>query len=334
LTESACINDTITHDDIAPSSTSISIAAGATYTTTTSITLTLAATGASEMYITNTAGCNADGTWESYSTSKAWTLGQTNATATVYVKFRDQALNESACISDTIIHDNTAATISSITMPVNKNYTTGQTVDFTVNFSESVTITGTPRIQISLTSGTVYADYLSGSNSANIVFRYTVGITNVDANGIGLVSLGLNAGTIRDLASYDATLTFSPPSNSILINFNLARLVWLDESSNIILAYDFGQPGVVTTKQFYLKNNKLSSTSALTTSFPVSSTFFSYVTNNCNTVSLAAGATCSIQIRFDPTVAGADGAKSAVANAIGNVLDPTQIAPLVLTGTK
>jgi hypothetical protein len=332
--ETACLSDTITHLDSIPTSTTIAINSSE-YTNTTSATLNLSASGATQMYITNTAGCGSGGTWESYATSKAWTLGQTNATATVYVKYRNASLTESSCINDTIIHDNTAPTISSIVMPVNKNYNTGQTLDFTVNFSESVTITNTPRIAITLTSGTVYANYFTGSNSANIVFRYTVESSHADANGINLVSpLDLNGGTIRDLASNNATLTFSPPTNTILINYNLARLVWLDESSNIILAYDFGQPGVVTTKQFYLKNNKTSSTSALTTSFTLPSTFFSYVTNNCNTVSLAAGATCSIQIRFDPTVAGEDGTKLAVANATGNIFDPTQIAPLALTGTK
>jgi hypothetical protein len=57
------------------------------------------------MYITNTAACGSDGNWETYSTTKNnWTLGQTNATATVYVKFRDAVGNESSCINDTITH--------------------------------------------------------------------------------------------------------------------------------------------------------------------------------------------------------------------------------------
>ena len=71
--------------------------------------LTLSATDASEMYITNTAGCAADGSWEPYATSKSsWSLAQSNATATVYVKFRDTNLNESACMSDSITHDDLA----------------------------------------------------------------------------------------------------------------------------------------------------------------------------------------------------------------------------------
>ena len=94
--ESACINDTITHNNTAPASTSISINSAAVYTNSTAATLTLAATGATDMYITNTAGCASGGTYETYATTKSWTLGQTKATATVYVKFKDSSGKERA----------------------------------------------------------------------------------------------------------------------------------------------------------------------------------------------------------------------------------------------
>jgi hypothetical protein len=344
--ESACTSDTITHDDTAPTSTSISIAAAATYTTTTSITLALAATGASEMYITNTAACSSGGSWESYSTSKAWTLGQTNATATVYVKFRDQALNESSCINDTIIHDDTAPTISSITMPINKNYVSTNTLDFTVNFSESVTITNTPRIAITVGVITAYANYLSGSGSAQIVFRYTVGTTisgHVDPNGIALVSpLQLNGGTIRDAATNNATLTFTPPSNGITINNPIGRLEW-QLAAVTQYSYDFGTPGVVTTVSFTIKNSTGSTVNSLASSIvftsPTSSSdtdFFSYVSDNCNGQNLTNGSSCSIQIRFDPTVAGASGQKSVSVQVMATspAPNPLTAAQMFVTGTK
>lgn len=98
----------------APSSAQIQINSNATYTQTETVSLTLGATGATEMYITNTTGCSSGGTWEAYSTSKTgWILAQTNSAATVYVKYRNPDLNESACISDTIIHDNTPPTAPS-----------------------------------------------------------------------------------------------------------------------------------------------------------------------------------------------------------------------------
>ncbi len=109
---SSVTGKTFVLDNTAPSATSISINKAAAYTNSTAATLTLAATGASKMYITNTAGCSSNGSYEDYATAKSWTLGQTNGTATVYVKFKDAAGNESDCINDTIIHDNTLPTFT------------------------------------------------------------------------------------------------------------------------------------------------------------------------------------------------------------------------------
>lgn len=92
-----------------PSVEAISINNDAATTTSTLVTLTLAASGKSQMYVTDTSGCGGGGNWEPYGTSKAWTLGQINGTATVYVKYRNSALIETKCYSDTIIHGNTAA---------------------------------------------------------------------------------------------------------------------------------------------------------------------------------------------------------------------------------
>jgi hypothetical protein len=103
--ESSCINDSIIHDNTAPTSTTISINSGSSYTNSTSITLSLSAVGASQMYITNDSSCTSGGSYEPYATSKVWTLAQTNSTATVYVKFKDLYGNVSACVSDSIIQD-------------------------------------------------------------------------------------------------------------------------------------------------------------------------------------------------------------------------------------
>lgn len=108
---STCSTAAVAYDfyTMSPSLPTIAVAGGAAYTSTNSVPLTLSATGATEMYVTNTAGCTSGGTWTTYATSKTgWTLAQTNGTATVYVKYRNTALNESTCASDTIIHDSVA----------------------------------------------------------------------------------------------------------------------------------------------------------------------------------------------------------------------------------
>jgi len=82
----------------------ITINNGALTTYSQNVTLSFSASGVNQMYVTNIAGCGSGGSWEPYATSKNWTLAQSNSLATVYVKFRDAALNETICYSDDIIH--------------------------------------------------------------------------------------------------------------------------------------------------------------------------------------------------------------------------------------
>ena len=158
-----------------PTKTSISINSAAAYTNSNEATLTLAATGASDMYITNTAGCASGGTYETYAKSKSWTLGQTNTKATVYVKFKDLAGNESACVNDTIIHDETLPTLTSISINSGAVYTTSTAAALTL------AATGASAMYITNTagcaSGGTYETYatskswtLSKTNTTAIVY--------------------------------------------------------------------------------------------------------------------------------------------------------------------
>ena len=118
--------------------------------------------------------------------------------------------------SSTAIIDTTAPTISTVTT-TNGNYqaTSNANLNFTVGFSESVTVTGTPRIPITIGSTTRYANFLSLTDSRTATFRFTVSVNydDIDLNGIAVSSpLDLNSGTIADLATNAMTsLTFSPP---------------------------------------------------------------------------------------------------------------------------
>jgi len=92
---------TITLDYTPPSSTTISINSGAETATETAVTLTLAATDATDMMISNSSAFTG-ASWETYATSKSWTLSEASDTATVYAKFRDTYTNASSSINDTI----------------------------------------------------------------------------------------------------------------------------------------------------------------------------------------------------------------------------------------
>lgn len=101
-------------DTTPPTNTSVSINVGATSTSSLSATLTLAATDATQMLVSNDAGF-AGATWETYATSKLWTLTSGDGVKTVYAKFRDAALNMSASTSDSIIVSGTGTVAVPVT---------------------------------------------------------------------------------------------------------------------------------------------------------------------------------------------------------------------------
>jgi hypothetical protein len=109
--------------------------------------------------------------------------------------------------------DHTAPAVSSVGVPADATYLAGDDLDFTVNFDSAVSVNtggGTPRIALTLeTGGTVYADYVSGSGTSALTFRYTVAAGNVDGDGIAVGSLSANGGTLRDAAGNNATLTLN-----------------------------------------------------------------------------------------------------------------------------
>ncbi len=113
---SADTSQAITLDTVAPTGYSLSID-GAAETNSPTVNLTISGGDAAQMYITNTSGCTADGTWEPIAPSKsAWSLAGANSTQYIYAKFRDVAGNETSCISDSVLHDNVAPSLASVSL--------------------------------------------------------------------------------------------------------------------------------------------------------------------------------------------------------------------------
>ncbi len=113
-------------DDTAPLNPSVSINSGETSTDSINVTLTLGATNASKMNISNSSF--GAGTWEDYSTSKAWTLTTGDGTKTIYVQFQDTAEN----ISQT--NDNIELAVTSLSVSSgDTTVTKGTTLTFTAS---------------------------------------------------------------------------------------------------------------------------------------------------------------------------------------------------------
>jgi hypothetical protein len=127
-----------------------------------------------------------------------------------------QAGPSSATSAGTVTIDQTAPTVSSVTAPANSTYSNNQTPTFTMVFSESVTITGTPRLTLTVGASTKYANFLSLTDSKTATFRYTVTTDPIefDTDGISVsTSIDINGGAIADLATNAiSNLTFSAPT--------------------------------------------------------------------------------------------------------------------------
>ncbi|QLG41667.1 IPT/TIG domain-containing protein [Paenibacillus sp. E222] len=99
--------------------------------------------------------------------------------------------------------------VTSVSVPANGTYGAGEDLSFTVNMNEIVVVTGIPTIPLIVGTTTVYANYVSGSGTNALQFRYTIQTGQSDTNGITIGALSLNGGSIRDEAGNDAVLTLN-----------------------------------------------------------------------------------------------------------------------------
>ncbi|MBA3044023.1 PKD domain-containing protein, partial [archaeon] len=146
------------------------------YNTSTTVTLTLSAVDAVSMMISNDVYFSG-ATWETYNTSKTWTLSTGDGVKTVYFKCKDTAGNVADPVSDTIILDTTPPT-ATITADKTAIYT-GETVQFTGSTSEP---TGATYLWIF--GDGVTSDVQSPSHKYTAKGTYTATLTVTDVHGL------------------------------------------------------------------------------------------------------------------------------------------------------
>ena len=137
-------------------------------------------------------------------------VGSTPSTDTFTVEYWDSVnLLRYAAVTYTI--SNGSFYVSSVSVPTAGTYVPGNALNFTVNFNYAATVTGTPRIPITIGSNIVYATYQSGSGTTALVFSYTILATDdTDLNGITVGSaIDLNSGTITQTDGYTLDLTLN-----------------------------------------------------------------------------------------------------------------------------
>jgi hypothetical protein len=198
-------------------------------TSTGNVTVTLE-TGATDRTCTFTVSSSTTGTCnytvQSGDTSSDLTVSSISGT------IRDTANNAMSnytpstnlAANKALVIDTTAPTVTGVTSSTsNGSYRSGQVIPIQVNFSENVTVSGTPQILLVTTSPvTTAVNYSSGSGTSTLTFNYTVASTNssADLDFASTTALSLNGSTIKDSANNAATLTLATPgaSNSLAAN--------------------------------------------------------------------------------------------------------------------
>jgi peptidoglycan/xylan/chitin deacetylase (PgdA/CDA1 family) len=122
--------------------------------------------------------------------------------------------------------DNITPTVTDISSTSTNNAYSSGTIPIAVTFSEPVTVTGTPSIQLN-SGGSVFTNYASGSGTSTLTFNYmiTAGQNSADLDYTSTAALTLNGGTIRDSALNNAVLTLTSPGSIGSLGANKAIVI-------------------------------------------------------------------------------------------------------------
>ena len=138
----------------------------------------------------------------------------TEGSHSFYVKALDPALNSSPCSSTPLNYgfDITPPSFTGIlVVPAGKTYGVGSSLDFTLNYGESLAVVGRPFLSLTIGSETRKAYYVGGAQNGALVFRYTLVDGDNDSDGIEIsdraVSLGEDNAKISDMAGNRAVLS-------------------------------------------------------------------------------------------------------------------------------
>ena len=118
--------------------------------------------------------------------------------------------------SSSIAIDRPPSVVSVSSPNATGTYGIGEAIHLAVNFTERVTVTGSPLLGLG-TGGS--AEYRSGSGSASLLFEYTVeeGDVSPDLDYANTTALSLNGGTIENAAGSAAILALPAPGSDGLL---------------------------------------------------------------------------------------------------------------------
>ncbi|CAL1518438.1 gliding motility-associated C-terminal domain-containing protein [Chitinophaga sp. MM2321] len=112
-----------------------------------------------------------------------------------------------------VLVDAVAPVVTSVAVPADGVHKAGDQLDYTVSLNENVDVDATggdPSITLVVGSTTRTLNYVSGTGTTVLLFRYTVQSGDLDADGVQCgAAMVLNGSTIKDAAGNPATLTLN-----------------------------------------------------------------------------------------------------------------------------
>ncbi len=108
---------------------------------------------------------------------------------------------------------------SSASGPAAARYRAADVLGFTVSYNGAITVTGLPRLALTIGSAAAYAVYDPAASTATaLAFRYTVQSGDTDADGIAVAAnVDLNGGTLTDTQGNNVGLGFTAPALSAVL---------------------------------------------------------------------------------------------------------------------
>jgi len=154
-------------------------------------------------------------------TNGATGCSATNELKTISAKIKNDT-STSSTVSDTTTYDTVAPTVSNVTATnANGTYGVDTVILATVQFDNSMVVTGMPQLQLDFNGTDRQANYSTVSTDT-LSFTYTIvnGDNKTDLDYTGTGALTFNSGTIKDLAGNTATLTLPTPGAASSLGAN------------------------------------------------------------------------------------------------------------------
>lgn len=215
-------------------------------------------------------------------------------------------LQFSAPLTPQVQVDSRVPEVISLSSPPAGKYITDQELKFTINFSESVVVTDSPKLLIKLSSGVVFAHYESGSTSSSLIFSYTLKEDDNDSDGIEFSSPFIELGDLGEIRSITTTnnaqlnfAEFEPSMNDVKVNTDQAsQIVITTQPLNSFVSQPLSQ---AIHAQLRDESNNLvnSSSAAVTISFSEDPSAASATIQGTTTLNAVAGIVVFDDITID-----------------------------------